>query len=281
MKYKEVLLKPICEDGSSIATHPYINIRPNNEGNNSINIGRGHNTQIKDTEVSRAVANISIWVDPHNNQIKTYLTLKDTEQPFTVNGIVIKKEPDKETTVELKNGYIIALGKNKYRYRVEIPDGYMESMESVTKGEGAQDDPKRELINNTQCPICMDIIVGAMSMVPCAHLYCSRCIYKLGCCAICREIPYGITKERQVDSMIYNLVKIGETYPYDDAVQYLKRSNFTHFLDEFQWVKEQDKNEITSTIRNWQRHKRDHSCSCHSDDSDSTDVIDLTLTDSV
>ena len=115
----------------------------------------------------------------------------------------------------LNHGDILSLWNESYSYQVRYSEVATRSSELSSSG-------KRKLTDHVACPICMELLVSAVILVPCGHRFCSQCC-EAAECATCRSIVQSRIKDRCLDGLILELVQ-ERCLDADDSAVYLKRT---------------------------------------------------------
>lgn len=81
----------------------------------------------------------------------------------------------------------------------------------------------KQLAEEIQCSICLDIQVFPRALNPCGHSFCARCLEGVHICPQCRQPIESHLPARQVESLIDALVTIPNFVEKDDLKQFEKR----------------------------------------------------------
>lgn len=208
-------------------------------------LGRNSTTQIHDPRISRKIAAVA-WRFPNDSSASSWeLTLK---LQVGTQGKVNVNDMPATTDTPLFDGDIIAVLASdltvSYSYRVEIPDHPTSTTTTTTtSNSGAKKRPAPaateaaapaaptvDVSQEFVCAVCLDILVEAMTAVPCGHSFCRSCIAgNVRQCPTCRtRLVCQPFPSRQLDEAIAQLVDgQPEMFQGDDVEQYYTRSNRT------------------------------------------------------
>lgn len=114
----------------------------------------------------------------------------------------------------LNHGDVLSLWKETYSYQVRYS-------EVATSSSELSPAAKRKLTDHVACPICMELLVSAMILVPCGHRFCKQCC-EAAECASCRTVVQSRIKDRCLDGLVLELVQ-ERCLDADDSAVYLKR----------------------------------------------------------
>ena len=112
----------------------------------------------------------------------------------------------------------------------------------ATKNEKEKDQQQEEfsskISDEINCPVCLDILVNPLTLVPCGHSFCRNCCFSesikngkrrrtlcFSKCPHCRQSIKETVPSRQLDSLIDTLVTVPNLLfrNEDDKQHYLKR----------------------------------------------------------
>ena len=125
----------------------------------------------------------------------------------------VRNEPLADKTI-LNHGDVVSLWNDSYSYQVRYT-------ELSTKSSELSCAAKRKLTDHVACPICMELMVDAMILVPCGHRFCGPCCSQLEC-ATCRTPVQSKIKDRYLNAFVSDLVQ-ERCLDADDSANYLKR----------------------------------------------------------
>ena len=115
----------------------------------------------------------------------------------------------------LNHGDVLSLWNENYSYQVRYS-------KVVTRSSELSSAAKRKLTDHVACPICMELLVSAMILVPCGHRFCNQCC-NVAECATCRTAVQSRMKDRCLDGLVLDLVQ-ERCLDADDSAVYLKRT---------------------------------------------------------
>jgi hypothetical protein len=166
-------------------------------------IGRNSfNTAIERKEVSRELLKLE-WRDGALH----VMALKEK------HSVRVRNEPLAGKTV-LNHGDVLSLWNDSYSYQVRYSEVSTISSELSSTA-------KRKLTDHVACPICMELMIDAMILVPCGHRFCGQCCMQLEC-ASCRTTIQSKVKDRYLNNFVLDLVQ-ERCLDADDSANYLKR----------------------------------------------------------
>ena len=97
------------------------------------------------------------------------------------------------------------------------------------KLQGVKKDAHQLFENESECPLCHELLVKTVALHPCGHSFCGECAEtylktstSFTECPSCRSEIRGFTRNRTVDTMIWAAALTG-TFDRDDASNYLTR----------------------------------------------------------
>mmetsp|Transcript_4311 Transcript_4311/g.7192 ORF Transcript_4311/g.7192 Transcript_4311/m.7192 type:complete len:239 (+) Transcript_4311:24-740(+) len=167
-------------------------------------IGRNNfNTTIDKVEISRELLKLE-WKDG------TLHVIPLKEQHF----IRVRNDPLVGERI-LDHGDVLSLYKDHYSYQVRYA-------EASNKASELSSEAKRKLTDHLACPICMELLVAAVIVVPCGHRFCKNCSSSPDC-ATCRTPVQSRIPDRLLDGLLADLVK-ERCVDADDSTIYLKRT---------------------------------------------------------
>ena len=206
-----------------------------------INLGRNGHTNIKDLSMSRKLGRLQ-WNRDGKGNVLTIMAIAGASGRILVNDALLGTKP-----IPLKTGASITLqsaGTVVYRYRLEITNGLQdengkteEEMGETIKPSAVSDTPTAAASSNVSsnssteefsCPICLDILVDSVTIVPCGHHFCKSCLEPLiRECPTCRmHVQSKPFPSRSLDHAIALLIDgRPDLFADDDVQQYLQRTN--------------------------------------------------------
>jgi hypothetical protein len=192
-------LVPLLDVDDETDKRPILRINPDCP----IVIGRNDvNTMIELKHVSRELLRLE-W----RNETLYAAPLK-AEHCVRLGNIPLTEE------TALSHGDVLSLWKNSYTYQVRYS-------EVATSSSELSSAAKRKLTDHVACPICMELLVSAMILVPCGHRFCIQCC-EAAECASCRTVVQSRIKDRCLDGLVLELVQ-ERCLDADDSAVYLKR----------------------------------------------------------
>jgi len=126
------------------------------------------------------------------------------------------------TSADLSNNYMMVVTRNK-RMKLHAGEQYARKLMRM----------------ESECPLCLDILVKTVSLHPCGHCFCGDCaekhlkatssttaiaeaLSKKLECPTCMSEICGFSRNRAIDGMIWAAALKG-TFEREDAMQYLNR----------------------------------------------------------
>lgn len=73
------------------------------------------------------------------------------------------------------------------------------------------------------CPVCLELLIQATTMVPCGHLFCRSCVASLAVCSVCAATVSTRVPCRTMDNVIATLVASRRFFYPDDEQAYRER----------------------------------------------------------
>ena len=222
---QSIKLVPLLSAGESGPVRPVVSLARNQ----SICLGRNVVTRINNSEVSRHVATVE-W-----NDRGPLLRLNKVTAVVKLNDLMMGPEPE-----PLPHGATFSLHGDEYSYRVEhegvtsttttaaaaaAGETAVASASSGAEGiaEPAQQEQyDSELLEESSCPICMEILVDSTAVSSCGHTFCRACLTGKEC-PVCRQSARQPIPIRRLDNMIWRLV-LQRRFAPDEVSSYLQRS---------------------------------------------------------
>lgn len=224
----------------------------------SMIIGRGSRTGIRDPSVMRKIFRLS-WDDDGNSnctnthqQVSAIRIAQDTSKIF-INGLPWEESQPK---VHLGHGDTLSLNCENYGYKVEIissvgsAGGSAEKKrKTVLPASGSEDQDEdvvkavasssisipaagaTSLSEEIQCSVCLEIQVNSRAAVPCGHSSCGSCISKLQQCPQCRARIKSHVPNVQLESLISTLASVPNLLDADDVEHYNGRKSVNPTTD--------------------------------------------------
>jgi hypothetical protein len=170
---------------------------------NPVIIGRNSfNTAIERKDISRELLKLE-WRDGALH----VMALKEK------HSVRVRNEPLVDKTV-LNHGDVLSLWNDSYSYQVRYSENSTKSSELTSAA-------KRKLTDHVACPICMELMIDAMILVPCGHRFCGLCAMQHEC-ASCRTKVQSKVKDRYLNNFVLDLVQ-ERCLDAEDSANYLKR----------------------------------------------------------
>jgi hypothetical protein len=221
--------------------------------NDFVTLGRNKTTMIGLDILSRQLCRVRA----SSNNRKLLLKLMKPVHSLHVNQSKVQtRDP-----VVLKDGDIISLVGEDYAYRVHYPvqeepalvtDEEAPSQQSAAATAAPQQPQQEsEVAEEITCPICLDILVQSTALA-CGHVFCRVCLDGGGNaihsapnalhhsgvvrdCPVCRQRGRGAIALKQMDNLVWKLIKQGGYFDREDVETYLERDGRQLTDEEVSW----------------------------------------------
>lgn len=198
--------------------------------NETIRLGRNGITKISDSSLSRRECTMTVLNDG-------MIAITDAKNVF-VNG---KYVPNDSTTI-LQNGDKVSLYDNRYSYTVRYtaeqnagaitqamgdtpqtkPSPRKRNAPSATLGSSGNSVLPKEVIEELNCSLCLELQVEPVAVIPCGHSFCKSCAKKVTECPNCRGKIRGVVPNLSFANIISGLATTS-LLPYEDVLAYDER----------------------------------------------------------